>query len=77
MVRADAAAGLRRRLTGQYVDFTAAQRAALVMVGERAGVPLSADDIDGLVELMSSLPPHPEVRARWPLSPSPACAWSP
>ena len=48
-------------LTGQYVDFTAAQRAALVMVGEREGVPLSADDIDSLVALMSSLPPHPEV----------------
>ena len=48
-------------LTRQYVDFTAAQRAALIMVGEREGVPLSADDIDGLVALMSSLPPHPEV----------------
>jgi 2-haloacid dehalogenase len=48
-------------LTGQYVDFTTAQRAALVMVGEREGVPLSADDIDSLVALMSSLPPHPEV----------------
>ena len=48
-------------LTGQYVDFTAAQRAALIMVSEREGVPLSADDIDGLVALMSSLPPHPEV----------------
>ena len=48
-------------LTGQYVDFTAAQRAALVMVSEREGVPLSADDIDSLVALMSSLPPHPEV----------------
>jgi 2-haloacid dehalogenase len=48
-------------LTGRYVDFTAAQRAALVMVGEREGVPLSADDIDSLVALMSSLPPHPEV----------------
>lgn len=48
-------------LTGQYVDFTTAQRAALVMVSERAGVPLGADDVDGLVALMSSLPPHPEV----------------
>ena len=48
-------------LTGQYVDFTAAQRAALIVVSEREGVPLSADDIDGLVALMSSLPPHPEV----------------
>ncbi len=48
-------------LTGQYVDFTSAQRAALVMVAERAGVPLATDGIDGLVALMSSLPPHPEV----------------
>jgi 2-haloacid dehalogenase len=48
-------------LTGQYVDFTTAQRAALVMVSERAGVPLGADEVDGLVALMSSLPPHPEV----------------
>ena len=48
-------------LTGQYVDFTTAQRAALVIVGERGGVPLGPDDIDGLVALMSSLPPHPEV----------------
>ena len=31
------------------------------MVGERAGVPLGTDDIDGLVTLISSLPPHPEV----------------
>ena len=63
-------------LTGQYVDFTAAQRAALVIVGERAGVPLSADDIDGLVALMTSLPPS-EVPAALATSPSPACACSP
>ena len=48
-------------LTGQYVDFSTAQRAALAMLGEREGVPLSTDNIDGLVALMSSLPPHPEV----------------
>jgi 2-haloacid dehalogenase len=48
-------------LTGQYVDFTTAQRAALAMLSEREGVPLTEDDIDGLVALMSSLPPHPEV----------------
>lgn len=48
-------------LTGQYVDFTTAQRAALAMVAERAGVSLTAADIDGLVGRMSSLPPHPEV----------------
>src|SRR5258705_12959454 len=48
-------------LTGEYVDFTTAQQAALVMLGEREGVPLSTADIDGLVALMNSLPPHPEV----------------
>jgi 2-haloacid dehalogenase len=48
-------------LTGRYVDFSAAQRAALAMLGEREGVSLSPGDIDGLVGRMSSLPPHPEV----------------
>lgn len=48
-------------LTGQYVDFTTAQRAALAMLAEREGVPLAAGDIQGLVSRMSSLPPHPEV----------------
>ncbi len=48
-------------LTGQYVDFTTAQRAALAMLAERAGIPLATSDIDGLVGRMSSLPPHPEV----------------
>src|SRR5207253_4682995 len=48
-------------LTGRYVDFSAAQRAALAMLAEREGVPLGTGDIDGLVGQMSSLPPHPEV----------------
>jgi 2-haloacid dehalogenase len=48
-------------LTGHYVDFTAAQRAALEMLAEREAVTLSTSDIDGLVGRMSSLPPHPEV----------------
>ena len=48
-------------LTGQYVDFTTAQRAALAMLAQREGVPLTASDIDDLVARMSSLPPHPEV----------------
>jgi 2-haloacid dehalogenase len=48
-------------LTGRYVDFTAAQRAALVMLAEREGRPLSPGDVDGLVGRMRSLPPHPEV----------------
>ena len=48
-------------LTGRYVDFTAAQRAALVMLAERQGVPLASGDIDDLVGRMRSLPPHLEV----------------
>src|SRR5215831_4313518 len=36
-------------LTGQYVDFTTAQRAALAMVAERAGLSLTAAGIDALV----------------------------
>lgn len=48
-------------LTGQYVDFTTAQRSALAMIAERENVRLNSGDIDGLVGRMSSLPPHPEV----------------
>jgi 2-haloacid dehalogenase len=48
-------------LTGRYTDFTTAQRAALAMIAQREGVPLSTAEIDGLVGRMSSLPPHPEV----------------
>jgi 2-haloacid dehalogenase len=48
-------------LTGQYVNFTTAQRAALAMLAEREGVALTASDIDSLVGRMNSLPPHPEV----------------
>jgi len=48
-------------LTGRYVDFGTAQRAALAMLAEREGVPLSSGDIESLVLRMSSLPPHPEA----------------
>lgn len=48
-------------LTGGYIDFSTAQRAALAMLAEREGVSLSTGDIDALVGRMSSLPPHPEV----------------
>lgn len=48
-------------LTGRYVDFTAAQRAALAMLAEREGVPISSGDIESLVYRMTTLPPHPEV----------------
>jgi len=48
-------------LTGRYVDFSTAQRAALGMLAQRERVPLRPGDIDSLVGRMSSLPPHPEV----------------
>lgn len=50
-------------LTGSYVDYTTAQRAALNMLARREGVPLTDEEAARTVELMSSLPPHPEVPA--------------
>lgn len=50
-------------LTGDYVDFSTAQRAALRMLGEREGVPLSDAAVDDTVERMTALPAHPEVPA--------------
>ena len=47
-------------LTGRYVDFSAAQRAALEMLCERHGAEADADEIVGA---MRSLPAHPEVPA--------------
>jgi 2-haloacid dehalogenase len=47
-------------LTGHYVDFTTAQRAALAMVAQRHGADPDADEIVGA---MRTLPPHPEVPA--------------
>jgi 2-haloacid dehalogenase len=48
-------------LTGAYVDFTTAQRAALRMLAARQDVVLTDGQVDETVALMSSLPPHPEV----------------
>ena len=48
-------------LTGRYVDFSTAQRAALTMLAQRLGSDVSDAEIDGIVDRMSSLPPHPEV----------------
>jgi 2-haloacid dehalogenase len=48
-------------LTGEYVDFTTAQHAALNMVARRRDQSLSDETAHGIVEGMSSLPPHPEV----------------
>jgi 2-haloacid dehalogenase len=48
-------------LTGEYVDFSTAQRAALLMLAERHGRSLTSDDVTGIVNRMSSLPAHPGV----------------
>jgi|SRR5947209_13575276 len=48
-------------LTGAYVDFTTAQHAALEMLAQLTGRPVSDDDVRDIDERMSSLPPHPEV----------------
>jgi len=49
-------------LTGRYVDFSTAQRAALAMLAERRGTELG-DAAEEIVGAMRSLPPHPEVPA--------------
>ncbi|HEY0813546.1 MAG TPA: haloacid dehalogenase type II [Pseudonocardia sp.] len=48
-------------LTGNYVDFTSAQRAALLMTAARVGRSVSDQDVDDVVGAMSRLPVHPEV----------------
>jgi 2-haloacid dehalogenase len=48
-------------LTGDYVDFRAAQIAALRMVAERAGRDVSSEQVEAMVERMTTLPAHPEV----------------
>lgn len=50
-------------LTGQYVDFSSAQRAALQMVAERQGLAISSEQVSHIVGRMATLPPHPEVPA--------------
>lgn len=50
-------------ITDRYVDFTTAQRAALVLVAGRAGVELSDEASEAIVGGMRELPPHPEVPA--------------
>ncbi len=48
-------------LTGSYVDFGTAQRAALKMIGAREGVAIDDHTAAQMVDRMRSLPPHPEV----------------
>jgi 2-haloacid dehalogenase len=50
-------------LTGEYVDFTTAQHAALRMLAERRGVSLTPTQATAIVGRMADLPPHPEVPA--------------
>jgi len=49
-------------LTDRYVDFTSAQRAALRMLGERAGLPLTDAQVASVVDVMRRLPPHADTR---------------
>jgi 2-haloacid dehalogenase len=48
-------------LTGEYVDFSTAQNAALRMLAERAGKPVTAAQAEEIVHRMELLPPYPEV----------------
>jgi 2-haloacid dehalogenase len=48
-------------LTGEYVDFSTTQHAAMLMLAERAGVQITEADAEAMVERMSSLPAHAEV----------------
>jgi 2-haloacid dehalogenase len=48
-------------LSGEYVDFSTAQHAALFMLAERNALAVSPAEVAEIVSKMSSLPPHPEV----------------
>lgn len=48
-------------ITGQYVDFTTAQRGALELLAARERVELPTDLADDILDLMQHLPPHPDV----------------
>jgi 2-haloacid dehalogenase len=49
-------------LTGQYVDFPAAQRAALTMLAETTGTALDPQAGDRILDGMRTLAPHADVR---------------
>jgi 2-haloacid dehalogenase len=48
-------------LTGRYVDFGTAQRAALKMLGARQQTDIDDETAAAMVDRMRWLPPHPEV----------------
>lgn len=50
-------------LTGEYLDFTAAQRAAYLMIAQRVGIVVSEQDANTMVDRMATLTAHPEVGA--------------
>lgn len=50
-------------VTGDYVDFSTAQRAAFTMLAERQGIEIGPDDAASMVDRMSALPAYPEVAA--------------
>ena len=48
-------------ITGEYVDFTTAQHAALQVIAERAGKTLTSAAAAAIIDGMRRLPPHPDV----------------
>ena len=48
-------------LTGEYVDFTTAQHAALRMIAARGGRTIGEEEAEEIVGGMRRLPAHPEV----------------
>ena len=50
-------------ITGEYIDFTTAQRRALQMIATRRGVTVAATDAAAIADQMTRLPPHEDVAA--------------
>jgi 2-haloacid dehalogenase len=48
-------------ITGHYVDFSSAQRAALAMLAARTGTALRDDQAEEILAAMRSLPPHADA----------------
>jgi len=48
-------------ITGEYIDFTTAQRRALWMLAARRGVTLGEADAAAIADQMTRLPPHGDV----------------
>ena len=48
-------------ITGEYIDFTTAQHAALSMLARRAGLELTPAAAESVVSTMRRLPPQPDV----------------